>query len=279
MKILNFGSCNIDNVFTQEHIVVPGETIAASAAETHPGGKGLNQSAALARAGAEVYHAGCIGADGEMLRADYPNLKTVMTLGSKGCVYFDTKKTVFSPAYKVRAVDTTAAGDTFTGYFIAETVKGRSVEAALKFACCAAALAVSEKGAASSIPAYAYVCAKIDTMEVNTDGKNEIFAERVNEYFSENYAEANLDGLSRTLGYSRSYTIRRLKKHMNTTFSCLLRDARCNAAAKLLRCTDLPVGEIIERTGYKNESFFRRAFTERYGMPPLRYRKSAKKTD
>ncbi|MBR2044312.1 MAG: helix-turn-helix domain-containing protein [Clostridia bacterium] len=68
MKILNFGSCNIDYVYSLDHIVVPGETLSSNSLELFPGGKGLNQSIAAARAGASVFHAGCIGADGEMLR-------------------------------------------------------------------------------------------------------------------------------------------------------------------------------------------------------------------
>ena len=67
MKILNFGSCNIDFVYTLDHIVGAGETETIEKMNIFPGGKGLNQSIALARAGASVYHAGCVGEDGEML--------------------------------------------------------------------------------------------------------------------------------------------------------------------------------------------------------------------
>ena len=67
MKILCFGSCNIDYVYGLKHIVRPGETISAGSMEQFPGGKGLNQSIALAKAGAEVYHAGCVGNDGLIL--------------------------------------------------------------------------------------------------------------------------------------------------------------------------------------------------------------------
>ena len=67
MKILNFGSCNIDYVYSVDHIVTAGETISAKNMELFAGGKGLNQSIAAARAGAEIYHAGCIGDDGGML--------------------------------------------------------------------------------------------------------------------------------------------------------------------------------------------------------------------
>ena len=68
MKILNFGSCNIDFVYSMNHIVTIGETATAYNLELFPGGKGLNQSIAAARAGAEVFHAGCIGEDGEILK-------------------------------------------------------------------------------------------------------------------------------------------------------------------------------------------------------------------
>ena len=67
MKVLNFGSLNIDYVYTVDHIVRGGETISSEKTETFPGGKGLNQSIALARAGVPVYHAGAVGEDGEML--------------------------------------------------------------------------------------------------------------------------------------------------------------------------------------------------------------------
>lgn len=68
MKVLNFGSCNIDLVYSVDHIVKPGETTEAEKLCKYPGGKGLNQSIALARAGAEVYHAGCVGKDDTILR-------------------------------------------------------------------------------------------------------------------------------------------------------------------------------------------------------------------
>ncbi len=68
MKILNFGSCNIDYVYSVLHFVNAGETLSADGMSTFIGGKGLNQSIAVARSGAEVFHAGQIGPDGEMLR-------------------------------------------------------------------------------------------------------------------------------------------------------------------------------------------------------------------
>lgn len=84
MKILNFGSCNVDFVYSLNHIVHAGETETSDSMNIFPGGKGLNQSVAMACAGADVYHAGCIGADGEILSdllkengVDISYLKTV----------------------------------------------------------------------------------------------------------------------------------------------------------------------------------------------------------
>ena len=66
--ILNFGSVNIDNCYQVREFVRAGETISALEVTRHAGGKGFNQSVALARAGAKVCHAGCIGEDGLFLR-------------------------------------------------------------------------------------------------------------------------------------------------------------------------------------------------------------------
>ena len=68
MSILNFGSLNIDFVYEVDHFVRKGETISSQGLNVFPGGKGLNQSLALARAGADVRHAGMIGEDGVFLR-------------------------------------------------------------------------------------------------------------------------------------------------------------------------------------------------------------------
>ena len=58
MKILNFGSLNIDKTYNIKNFVKSGETVMALKYREFCGGKGLNQSIALARAGAEIYHAG-----------------------------------------------------------------------------------------------------------------------------------------------------------------------------------------------------------------------------
>lgn len=67
MKILNYGSLNIDHVYKVDHIVTPGETIGSESLHFFAGGKGANQSVAIAKAGADVWHAGKIGQDGRWL--------------------------------------------------------------------------------------------------------------------------------------------------------------------------------------------------------------------
>ena len=68
MKILNFGSCNIDYVYNVSGFVKAGETISALSTFEHPGGKGLNQAVAAARAGGNMFFAGNIGEDGLFLK-------------------------------------------------------------------------------------------------------------------------------------------------------------------------------------------------------------------
>lgn len=284
MKILNFGSLNYDHVYQVEHIVTPGETIQSSGFQRFCGGKGLNQSIALARAGAEVWHAGLVGEDGEelidvcaengihteyikkiagktghtiiqvdsqgqnsivlyggsnqafskeyidavldgfqagdflllqneinepgyiidrafekkmrillnpspynsriaacdlkkisvffinevegrmetgkedekeilqVMKERYPDAAVVLTLGDKGAFYQSQDTTVWQEAYPVKTVDTTAAGDTFTGYFIAGLVDKLDIKETMKRSAMAAGLAVSRNGAAASIP-------------------------------------------------------------------------------------------------------------------------------
>lgn len=286
MKVLNFGSLNIDHVYQVHHFVRAGETIGSNGYARHMGGKGFNQSVALARAGAEVYHAGYIGEDGGFLQAylreagadtaflrtvdgptghaiiqvepsgencillfgganqqveeaqirevlshfaagdilllqneisglaallkegagrgmriainpapmdgailaadlagvrwlivnegegaalsgmadtqdilaalrkKYPHAAVVLTLGEKGAWYQDEKETCFVEAFHAgNAVDTTGAGDTFTGYFLAGMAAGASVRRSMEIAARAAGIAVTRPGAAQAIPA------------------------------------------------------------------------------------------------------------------------------
>lgn len=68
MKIINFGSINIDHVYEVEHFVQPGETLNSESYTVFGGGKGANQSISLARAKAKVLHAGQVGEDGIWLK-------------------------------------------------------------------------------------------------------------------------------------------------------------------------------------------------------------------
>ena len=306
MKILNFGSCNIDHVYSIDHIVTAGETETTHKLETFAGGKGLNQSIALARAGAEVYHAGCLGEDGVMLKnimeesgvdisyiktvhspnghaviqvsaegenaiflypgsnamvskeyidsvlsnfnesdiillqneisnveyivdkayekgmciilnpspfdekmrcldfnkisylilnegeaksihhfetldegiqffnREYPELKIMLTLGENGCVYIDKENEIMQPAFEVKAVDTTGAGDTFTGYFVAGLAESKEYKDIIKIASAASAIAVSRNGAAPSIPIQLEVIEALGKLEAKKSQKKNI---------------------------------------------------------------------------------------------------------
>ena len=274
MKVLCFGSLNIDMVYAVPHFVRGGETLAAHGLARYTGGKGLNQAVALARAGASVRMAGAIGelvevrpdtpsghaiiqndaagdncillygganrtitqqqirravaafAPGDAIllqnevngltglfraaadaglriffnpspmEADlldlplglvdtfflnegeaaaltglsasateeelssalarrFPRANIVLTLGGKGARYLAGGQCLAQPAYAVPVVDTTGAGDTFTGFFLAAVAEGQSPAAAMELASRAAAIAVSRPGAAPSIPTRA----------------------------------------------------------------------------------------------------------------------------
>lgn len=284
MKIYSLGSLNIDYVYSVDHFVSAGETLSSEKMEVFPGGKGLNQSIAAAKAGATVLHGAYIGDNGEFLldtlssanvdisrikkangscghaiiqvdkngqncillfagtnhmlnkeyieeflsdanendiillqnetnaldiifeiakhkklqiafnpspfndkikdlpleqvkwwfcneiegaclfgsenpdeitdnfSKQYPDSNLILTLGKNGSIFKNSSQTVKQPIYEVKAVDTTAAGDTFTGYFLSSMVAGKTPAEALKIASKASSIAVSRMGAASSIP-------------------------------------------------------------------------------------------------------------------------------
>lgn len=284
MKVLNIGSMNLDYVYSVDHIVQPGETQATGGMNIFLGGKGMNQSMALAKAGVPVYHGGLIGEDGqpfldackeygvhgdyieqiqgktghtiiqidkqaqncillygganEQLTKEYidgvlahfdeadmllvqnevnnlpyivdkayekgmqialnpspfndrlkevdltkislfllnevegeqitgskdpdeiilkmleqfPKAKIVLTLGKDGAMYAAGEERFFQPVFKVDAVDTTAAGDTFTGYFIAGMMEEMPIPKILEMSAKASSIAVTRNGAVPSIP-------------------------------------------------------------------------------------------------------------------------------
>ena len=292
MKILNLGSLNLDRVYQVEHFVKGQETISAQSYSENAGGKGLNQSIALARAGARVTHLGAVGQDGRWLcdlmaengvdvhlvetaegasghaviqlvqgqncilvygganqkistdqvkralaeceagdvlllqnetssvpeairmakekgmtvafnaspitdgMSAYPmdqvdlffvnegegmvlagtdstdpeqvldalrkkyDAGVVLTLGGEGAYYQDRDVRLYQPAFSVPVVDTTGAGDTFTGYFLANLHQGAAQ--ALRIAAAAGALAVGTRGAAPGIPTAGQVAAFLE---------------------------------------------------------------------------------------------------------------------
>lgn len=91
------------------------------------------------------------------LHKRYPNTVLVMTLGSEGVMAQENETTYTMSSHKVKVVDTTAAGDAFTGYFLAGVLKGLSVAEALEMGNAAGALCVSKMGASASIPSLGEV--------------------------------------------------------------------------------------------------------------------------
>lgn len=88
----------------------------------------------------------------------------IITLGKAGAVLLDKSGAIFQPAFEVKAVDTTAAGDTFVGAFAACKLEGRSLQDSLCFAAAAAAISVTCLGAQASIPERAVV---LDFLRLN----------------------------------------------------------------------------------------------------------------
>ena len=87
-------------------------------------------------------------------RDNFPSLKVVETFGKNGSMYFDKDNLINQDSFKVDAVDTTGAGDTFTGYFVTYFYKGERIEKCLEVATKASALSVTKKGASISIPSH-----------------------------------------------------------------------------------------------------------------------------
>ena len=88
----------------------------------------------------------------EAMRKRFPRSATILTLGEHGVIYADPQTSLTVPAKKVTPVDTTAAGDTFIGFFVAQKIKGETIENCLRMASRAAAICVTRRGAADSIP-------------------------------------------------------------------------------------------------------------------------------
>lgn len=76
----------------------------------------------------------------------------IITLGSKGSLYIDREKEIMTPAYKVKAVDTTAAGDSFIGGFVMGISQGMEIRDAIELGTKVAAISVTRIGAQTSLP-------------------------------------------------------------------------------------------------------------------------------
>lgn len=209
-------------------------------------------------------------------RSNYPHLAVILTLGKDGSIYQDSQIQLHQPSFEVAAIDTTAAGDTFTGYFVAGLIKGDSIRATLETASRASAIAVSRNGAAPSIPTLAEVTEALTFLkprEANPTRKAS--KQQLQQYIDDHLASITLKSLGDSLGYSTVYTGVFVKQLTGMNYTAYLRQRRLYTAAERLRNTTMSVGEIIASVGYKNESCFRKHFVEKYGKTPLEYRRSS----
>ena len=101
----------------------------------------------------------------EAIRSRFPEAKILLTLGTEGAVYADSTRVLRQPIFPVEAVDTTGAGDTFTGYFLAGLAGGLPMEQILRISAMASAIAVSRPGAVPSIPARSEVLERLKYLE------------------------------------------------------------------------------------------------------------------
>lgn len=88
----------------------------------------------------------------DVLKKKYPKCDILLTLGSKGACCLSQGKLYTIGCHKVDVVDTTAAGDTFTGYFLYGVLNGYSIEESLRMATTASAVCVGRNGASDSVP-------------------------------------------------------------------------------------------------------------------------------
>ena len=171
-------------------------------------------------------------------------------------------------------MDTTAAGDTFTGYFVSGFEKGTGLQKNISYSSCAAAISVSRNGAAPSIPVSTEVKCAISKMQPCEETIKSRQTKRLIENLIENnIATASVFEISSKLGYSCVYTGKVIKNLFGVTYKELLIEKRLNMANDLLINSDLSISEIIKKVGYENEGYFRKKFTQKFGKKPLEYRK------
>jgi len=88
----------------------------------------------------------------EALSNKLPNTSILITAGARGAYAMHKGEIIRQPAYEVAVVDTTAAGDTFIGYFIAAFLEGQPFAKCMQQGAVAASLAIGKRGAMDSIP-------------------------------------------------------------------------------------------------------------------------------
>ena len=116
-----------------------------------------NEGEASKLTGVEVRDVESAATAARCLRERAPQANTLITLGANG-VWIDAKNfTGHVHGFNVSAVDTVGAGDTFIGAFVVRMVEGAEVREAARFGCAAAAIAVTRRGAQTSIPTRAEV--------------------------------------------------------------------------------------------------------------------------
>lgn len=98
--------------------------------------------------------------------------------------------------------------------------------------------------------------------------------QKIFNYIQTSYSSATLTEAAEMTGLSPSYLSRLTEQLFGRGFKTMLTDKRFDAACALLRSTDLPIGEIINRVGYENNSYFHKEFKKRYGTTPNGYRKT-----
>ena len=148
----------------------------------------------------------------------------------------------------------------------------------LRIANAASALAVSKEGAAPSIPVFSDVKKALPHLREFSEDKDCLLKNKTEKYISRAFPAPVLKGLADELGYSESYMARLIKEIYGVPFSKVVIDKRVTLAAELLeKKPDMPVSDVITYVGYNNENFFRKAFSAKYGMTPLEYKKKGNK--
>lgn len=105
------------------------------------------------------------------LQAKYPNTSVLLTQGKRGAICLHNGETQTCGIYKVKVVDSTAAGDTFSGYFLNEILDGASVKDALLLASVASSLCVQSMGAADSVPSRERALQAVNSGEMGPIGE------------------------------------------------------------------------------------------------------------